>query len=90
MALVEMTSMSQTTLEKIVKLPPIWEKWNEVDLFKILGPDDCDTLQLLLHKKIDQITLFYEHQLAKAAIREKEAHLQRQKQHLYQQEGQHY
>lgn len=54
-------------LDSIAKLPPIWANWNDDDLFSILGPEECLTAQLLLHKKIDRLTSFYENQMTKAA-----------------------
>jgi hypothetical protein len=63
---------SYATLDSIAKLPPIWAKWGDDELFPILGPEECLTAQLLLHKKIDRLTSFYENQMTKAAKLNKE------------------
>jgi hypothetical protein len=69
---VQMSSMSVKTLQSIVDLPPIWMEWDEDQLFYALSPNDCEVLQLLLHKKIHRLTDFYEHQMALAAKMMKE------------------
>ncbi len=67
-----LVSKPYETLDSIAKLPPIWAKWEDDELFLILGPEECLTAQLLLHKKLDRLTSFYENQLAKAAKCNKE------------------
>jgi hypothetical protein len=62
-----LVSKPYTTLDSIAKLPPIWAEWDDDELFSILGPQECLTAQLLLHKKIDRLTSFYENQMTKAA-----------------------
>lgn len=62
-----------TMLDSIAKLPPLWAKWDDDDeLSSILGREECLTAQLLLHKKIDRLTSFYENQMTKAAKLNKE------------------
>jgi hypothetical protein len=68
-----------TTLDSIAKLPPIWAKWDDDELLPILGPEECLTAQLLLHKKIYPLTSFYENQMTKAAKLNKEGKEERKK-----------
>jgi hypothetical protein len=65
-------SKPATTLDSIAKLPPIWASWDDEELFPILGPEECLIAQLLLQKKIDRLTSFYENQMTKAAKLNKE------------------
>ncbi len=59
-------------LLNIMRMPNLWIEWEHDTLFHLMNPDACMTLQLLLHKKIDRLSSFYENQMTNAAKLNKE------------------
>jgi len=55
-------------LLNIMRMPHLWIKWEPQTLEHLMNPDACRALQLLLHKKLEQLSDYRDEQIAKASL----------------------
>ena len=65
-------------LLNIMQMPHLWIEWEQGTLCRLMNPDAVKTMQLLLHKKIQLLSNFYDEQISEVALSIRQKQQQRE------------